>query len=210
MSLLLIVKSTVFRLRFGQLVNAAEKKSSEGVSVLPDNPILKPFYNKLNLMKSDIAYMNLAAEDIVPDRSHVFHLTFPAEWKTADIVHVFSPFCHVFVSWIDDTSAFVSLKEKDWSNQILPSLQTRAAETFTIQTYQDFLKSKEILSVSSQNCGITPTLEKIPFNLSSVDPPSETNKRPANAGLGDTPTFKRLKSATEIEPKKTFAEPEWD
>ena len=161
-------------------------------------------------MKSDITYMNLAAEDIVPDRSHVFHLTFPAEWKTADIIHVFSPFCHVFVSWIDDTSAFVSLKEKDWSNQILPSLQTRAAETFTIQTYQDFLKSKEILSVSSQNCGITPTLEKIPFNLSSVDPPSETNKRPANAGLGDTPTFKRLKSVTENEPKKTFAEPEWD
>ena len=86
-------------------------------------------------MKSDIAYMNLAAEDIVPDRSHVFHLTFPAEWKTADIIHVFSPFCHVFISWIDDTSAFVSLKEKDWANQILPTLQTRAAESFTIQSY---------------------------------------------------------------------------
>ena len=161
-------------------------------------------------MKSDIAYMNLAAEDIVPDRSHVFHMTFPAEWKTADIIHVFSPFCHVFISWIDETSAFVSLKEKDWANQILPSLQTRAAETFTIQSYQDFLKSKEILSVSSQNCGITPTLEKIPFNLSSVDPPTstESNKRQANAG--DIRHVKRLKSVTENETKKTFAEPEWD
>ena len=160
-------------------------------------------------MKSDIAYMNLAAEDIVPDRSHVFHLTFPAEWKTADIIHVFSPFCHVFVSWLDDTSAFVSLKEKDWANQILSSLQTRAGETFTIQTYQDFLKSKETFSVSSQNCGITPTLEKVPFNLPSVDPPSETNKRPAKA-TGDVTNVKRLKSVTEKETKKTFAEPEWD
>ena len=162
-------------------------------------------------MKSDISYINLAAEDIVPYRSHVFHLTFPAEWKTADIIHLFSPFCHVFVSWIDDTSAFVSLKEKDWANQILPTLQTRAANnTFTIQTYQDFLKSKENSFVASQNCGITPTLEKIPFNLfggkSAVS--SETSKRPAN---DENRSIKRLKSVTEEgKTTKTFDEPDWD
>lgn len=198
--------------RFGQLMRAADKKGSEGVRkcVLPDSEILEPFYNKLHLMKSDIPYMNLGAEDIVPDRSHVFHLTFPSEWKTADIIHVFAPFCHVFVSWIDDTSAFVSLKEKDWANQILPTLQTKAAETYRIQTYQDFLKSKEASSCfASQNCGITPTLEKFPFNpLGSNVDTSQTNKRAANT---DHRSIKRLKSVTEEEQKKkTFDEPEWD
>ena len=190
-------------------MRAADKKGSERVCVLPDCKILQPFFNKLHLMKSDIPYINLAAEDIVPDRSHVFHLTFPAEWKTADIIHVFSPFCHVFVSWIDDTSAFVSLKEKDWANQILPTLQSRAADTYSIQTYQDFLKAKERGIFVTQNCGITPTLEKVNLsflggNLNS----SESNKRAANADIRNT---KRLKSVTEDDKKrKTFDEPEWD
>ena len=57
-----------------------------GCAVLPDSPLLQPFLNKLFLMKmTDIPYMNLAAEDLQPDRGHVFHLTFPKEWKTADI-----------------------------------------------------------------------------------------------------------------------------
>ena len=42
-----------FCLKFGELVSAAEQKSSD-----PGN------------------------QDIVPDGSHVFHLTFPAEWKS--------------------------------------------------------------------------------------------------------------------------------
>ena len=190
-------------------MRAADKKGSERDCVLPDCELLQPFFNKLHLMKSDIPYINLAAEDIVPDRSHVFHLTFPAEWKTADIIHVFSPFCHVFVSWIDDTSAFVSLKEKDWANQILPTLQSRAADTYSIQTYQDFLKTKERGFFLTQNCGITPTLEKV--NLSFLGDhlnTSETNKRAANADIRNT---KRLKSVTEDDKKrKTFDEPEWD
>ena len=192
------------------MISAAEKKGGEGVCILPDNVILKPFFNKIHMMKSDISYVNLAAEDIIPDRSHVFHLTFPAEWKTADIIHLFSSFCHVFVSWIDDTSAFVSLKEKDWANQILPTLQSRAANTFTVQTYQDFLKSKENRIVSSQNSGITPTLEKIPFNLSVGNRAvsSETSKRQAH---DDNRSTKRMKSVTEDEKsKKTFDEPDWD
>ena len=68
--------------RLGQLVNNNKKKSR----VLPDSPLLKPFLNKLYLMKiADIPYMNLAGEDLSPERSHVFHVEFPREWKTADL-----------------------------------------------------------------------------------------------------------------------------
>ena len=60
-------------------------KSKDG-RVLPDSPLVSPFLNKLYLMRiADIPYMNLAGEDLKPDRDHVFHISFPAEWKTADI-----------------------------------------------------------------------------------------------------------------------------
>ena len=74
--------------------------------------IAKPFLNKLNMMRVvDIPYMNLAGEDIMPSREHVFYITFPAEWKIDDLLHLFSPsFGPVQVTWINDTSAFISLR----------------------------------------------------------------------------------------------------
>ena len=67
--------------------------------------IAKPFLNKLNMMRLDIPYMNVAGEE------HVFYITFPAEWKIDDLLHLFSPsFGPVQVTWINDTSAFISLR----------------------------------------------------------------------------------------------------
>ena len=43
--------------------------------------------------------MDLAGDDLVPDRDHVFHLRFPKDWKTSDIVHLFQVclfvVCHI-------------------------------------------------------------------------------------------------------------------
>jgi len=70
--------------------------------------LLRPFINKLFLMRiPDIPYMNLSGDDAVPNRDHVFHVTFPAEWKTSDLTSLFSPFGYVQVTWIGDTTAFV-------------------------------------------------------------------------------------------------------
>ena len=41
---------------------------------------------------ADLPYLNLTGEDLTPSRDHVFHLTFPASWRTADIIQLFSPF----------------------------------------------------------------------------------------------------------------------
>ena len=77
-----MLKTISFRL--GQLCNTAEGKSK--ARVLPDSPHLQPFLNKLYLMKiADIPYLNLTGEDLSPERSHVFHVEFPKEWKTPDI-----------------------------------------------------------------------------------------------------------------------------
>ena len=74
--------------------------------------IAKPFLNKLNMFRLyDIPYINIMGEDIVPPRDHVFHITFPAEWKTGDLLSLFSPsFGPVQVTWLNDTSAYISLR----------------------------------------------------------------------------------------------------
>lgn len=85
---------------------------------------------------------------VLPSRDHVFHVTFPKEWKAPDLYQLFSPFgklkaccickvlflvnhfewvfflmiClyilltgNVYITWLDDVSAFVSLYKKDQS-----------------------------------------------------------------------------------------------
>ena len=74
--------------------------------------IAKPFINKINMMRLlDIPYMNVGGEDIIPSREHVFYMTFPAEWKTGNLINLFMPsFGPIQVTWIDDSSAFVNLR----------------------------------------------------------------------------------------------------
>ncbi|OPJ79429.1 hypothetical protein AV530_009522 [Patagioenas fasciata monilis] len=50
---------------------------------------------------------------VQPKRDHVLHVTFPKEWKTSDLYQLFSAFGNIQVSWIDDTSAFVSLSQPE-------------------------------------------------------------------------------------------------
>ena len=67
----------------------------------------------------DIPYMNLGGADLEPSRDHVFHLRFPKEWKTYDLKQLFQErFGDVQVAWIDDTQAFVALREKEQAGQV--------------------------------------------------------------------------------------------
>ena len=70
-----------------------------------------PYLNKVCLRIPDVPYLNLAGDDLDPNRDHVFHLQFPPEWKFSDITQLFSAFGPVQISWLGDTSAYVALKE---------------------------------------------------------------------------------------------------
>ena len=193
---------------------------------MPDSHLVTPFLNKLYLMKiADIPYMNLAGEDLKPDRGHVFHITFPAEWRTSDIgeefvtniylntsslVHLFSPLGHVFVSWLDDTSAFVSLKEKEMAGQALEVLKA-GNSNYKIQSYQSYAAGKILASQTPvQSCGITPTLEKLPFLAANGG--TEGKKRPISPEQAAIKRHKSVSDDNEVikETKKTFDEPEWE
>lgn len=83
----------------------------------------------------------------LPKRNHVYHITFPPEWKTIDIINIFNPFskfhnflgnvnlfnifflflANVYIKYINDISAWVALKDESQAkamNKILPKLQT--------------------------------------------------------------------------------------
>merc|ERR1719309_1271127 len=87
---------------------------------------------------SDIPYMNLGGEDYRPDREHVFHVEIPKEWKTSDLVHLFSSYGGVNVFWVNDTSVFVSLKERTFSSSVLEDLKKNNA--IKISSYESYLK----------------------------------------------------------------------
>ncbi|XP_037093748.1 poly(A)-specific ribonuclease PARN-like, partial [Pollicipes pollicipes] len=103
----------------------------------PSADIVRPFSNKVFVMRmADMPYLNLTGDDVEPSRDHVFHLTFPAAWKTGDIVQLFSAFSRVHVAWINDTSAFVSLDRRDQASQVLQNV--KAAGLFTLCTYSEW------------------------------------------------------------------------
>ncbi|XP_039632480.1 poly(A)-specific ribonuclease PARN [Polypterus senegalus] len=103
--------------------------------------LIEPFFNKLFLMRViDIPYLNLSGPDLQPKRDHVLYVTFPKEWKTSDLYQLFSAYGNIQVSWIDDTSAFVSLSQAD---QVQIAVNTsRYAESYRIQTYAEYVETR--------------------------------------------------------------------
>ena len=122
---------------------------------------------------------------------------------------MFSPLGHVFVSWLDDTSAFVSLKEKEMAVQVLEVLKA-GTSNYRIQSYQSYAAEKLLSSQTPvQSCGITPTLEKLPFLPANG---TEGKKRPISPEQAAIKRHKSVSDDNEVlkETKKTFDEPEWE
>ncbi|XP_026636499.1 poly(A)-specific ribonuclease PARN isoform X2 [Microtus ochrogaster] len=111
------------------------------VCVSARSKLIEPFFNKLFLMRvMDIPYLNLEGPDLQPKRDHVLHVTFPKEWKTSDLYQLFSAFGNIQISWIDDTSAFVSLSQPE---QVQIAVNTsKYAESYRIQTYAEYVGKK--------------------------------------------------------------------
>ncbi|XP_007106207.1 poly(A)-specific ribonuclease PARN isoform X2 [Physeter macrocephalus] len=111
------------------------------IHVSARSKLIEPFFNKLFLMRvMDIPYLNLEGPDLQPKRDHVLHVTFPKEWKTSDLYQLFSAFGNIQISWINDTSAFVSLSQPE---QVPIAVNTsKYAESYRIQTYAEYVGTK--------------------------------------------------------------------
>ncbi|XP_073398983.1 poly(A)-specific ribonuclease PARN isoform X1 [Dendrobates tinctorius] len=110
--------------------------------VTVQSDVISPFFNKLFLMRiTDIPYLNLDGPDLLPKRDNVLHVTFPKEWKSSDLYQLFNAFGKIQVSWIDDTSAFVTLTQTD-QVQIAVNI-SRFAESYCVQTYAEYVAKKD-------------------------------------------------------------------
>ena len=112
-------------------------QASPKVKISPDSSLVVPFLNKIFVMKmEDIIYLNLEGPDLNPSREHVFYLTFPCDWKQADILDLFNQFGFVYISWIDNTSAFISLARREHASKVLDALD-QGEECYTIVSYAE-------------------------------------------------------------------------
>ncbi|XP_076455796.1 poly(A)-specific ribonuclease PARN-like [Babylonia areolata] len=162
--------------------------------------LLEPFLNKLFMMRiADIPYLNLAGLDLQPSRDHVFHLSFPKEWKSSDINNLFGAFGNIHISWINDTSVFVALYKKDNAEAVLKAL----GETRTL--YQ--LVPYKVYRSSQGESSTVPVVCSPPAPPSITSPPEHRTPRPLKRHAppdddvdGDTeevlqPVGKKLRSA---------------
>ncbi|GBN13375.1 Poly(A)-specific ribonuclease PARN [Araneus ventricosus] len=61
--------------------------------VEPSSRILSPYVNRFFILwHFDINGVNLCGPDPEPNRDNVFHVSFPQEWKTVDVVELFLPY----------------------------------------------------------------------------------------------------------------------
>uniref|UniRef100_A0AAZ3RK96 Poly(A)-specific ribonuclease PARN n=1 Tax=Oncorhynchus tshawytscha TaxID=74940 RepID=A0AAZ3RK96_ONCTS len=146
----------------------------------------------------DIPYLNISGPDLQPKRDHVLYVTFPKEWKTSDLYQLFSAFGNIQVSWIDDTSAFVSLSQTD---QVQIAMNTsRYAESYRIQTYAEYVQGRQqklmmfykvtmeslrqvVLNVTAGPCvvGVRPSLGKRCVSPIQEEQPTEGEAQRSHA-----------------------------
>ncbi|XP_044586480.1 poly(A)-specific ribonuclease PARN-like isoform X1 [Cotesia glomerata] len=120
--------------------------------VLPGSELLKPFINKLTMLRlKDFSFINLVGADPQPSRSHVFHVTFPKEWKLSNLQQLFSPFGGAFISWLTETTAYAGLNCRERAPAFLKKLKKKNYRLggAQLQTYAHHQDSLEPSSVSN-------------------------------------------------------------
>ncbi|KAI9012738.1 ribonuclease H-like domain-containing protein [Gaertneriomyces semiglobifer] len=79
-----------------------------------DHSILQTALNKLHLMRSDMSHLNIAGDDELPDRKHIFHIfDFPKEVSTKDLQSQFGSLGSVSIKWLSDTSVYLIVKDDE-------------------------------------------------------------------------------------------------
>ncbi len=192
-----------------RLANITENQVLD--NIWPNDKYLSPFLNKVNMMRIlDISYLNLAGPDVIPNRDHVFHVTFPAEWKTTDLLTLFAPFGSIQVSWTSDTTAYVSLRELVPNAKSVIMSTLNCSSVYQITPYEAHKKMELILETSAfdepslNQSGITPMTEKL-------SPFPEVTKAGKRSASPDQEKYKRTKSVTDESPKeKLFGDQSWD
>lgn len=97
-----------------------------------------------------------------PNRAHVFHVIFPEIWTQNDIINHFSKFGPVYIRWIDNTSAFVSLANRENAPILLKTIgTTKGVKVSTFSTYLRVTGADQDDVCVTQNFGFDFNFHKI-------------------------------------------------
>ncbi|CAL1547260.1 unnamed protein product [Lymnaea stagnalis] len=111
---------------------------------LPSSQLIQPFINKLFLMRiADIPYLNLDGPDLEVSRDHVFHITFPKEWRISDLQSLFQPYGNIQISWLTDTTCYVALYKKENAKIAMKAL-SQDMGTYHIVSYAFHHRNKNL------------------------------------------------------------------
>ncbi|KAL3272701.1 hypothetical protein HHI36_014165 [Cryptolaemus montrouzieri] len=156
-----------------------------------DFNLLRPYMNKIYLMRlQDNQYIHLGGVDPNPSRDHVFHVSFPKEWKVNDIQQFFSPFGNVFISWINDSSAFVGLYKRDQATLAYTTLCDD--ETCVVTPFAKFQNEDSPTSANRRGSHGSPNICK--------------KRRITTSSSKDSLSEKVLEKKTKRKVPKTFSE----
>lgn len=103
---------------------------------------VQPYLNKINLTHvHEIPYLNINGPDLAVNYDDVFHMEFPPEWKIQEVREKFSPY-QINISWVNQTSCFVRLMEKDAINAARAMVLSAKDIHCTVRTFKSYQKQK--------------------------------------------------------------------
>ncbi|XP_050074145.1 poly(A)-specific ribonuclease PARN-like [Anopheles maculipalpis] len=102
---------------------------------------LRHYMNRIFITRlNDVNYIYLNGKEPAQTREHIFYVTFPDSWRTSDIQSKFKPFGANHVSWLDSTSAFVSLHNRLASSSVLKTIGYHVG--FKVYSFAQFTQMK--------------------------------------------------------------------
>jgi poly(A)-specific ribonuclease len=128
---------------------------------------LSPFLNRIALQRIMTPYIYISGQEPLLSRSHVFYIKFPSTWQSSDIQDIFKNYGAVNVAWVDSTSAFVSLYNKENSSCVIKTIKKAAG--FEIKSFADYQvetkseslkRKKENNSEETSTCDSSPQLKR--------------------------------------------------
>uniref|UniRef100_A0A1Q3F3P1 Putative polya-specific ribonuclease n=1 Tax=Culex tarsalis TaxID=7177 RepID=A0A1Q3F3P1_CULTA len=109
---------------------------------LTNDGTLKMYFNRIYLLRvSEVNYIYTYGKEPSFSRDHIFYITFPDNWRQVDILCRFRNYGQVYISWVNETSAFVTLHNRDYAAAVLKTIDKSNA-AFTICTLNQF-KAKQ-------------------------------------------------------------------
>lgn len=71
----------------------------------------------------------------------MFYVTFPEEWKQSQLVNLFQKFGNIYVAWINQTTAYIALHNRENATIVLNMIDR--VDGFTIMTMADYKAGKK-------------------------------------------------------------------